>query len=63
MTDTPTPEAIVKAALERAADTLTCGCESECQWGEQCMQHEREEILALFSDKAEVAAIIKKAGG
>ena len=63
MTNTPTPEAIVKAALKRAADTLTCGCEGDCQWGEQCMQHEREEILALASDKAEVAQIIQNAGG
>jgi hypothetical protein len=63
MTDTPTPEAIVKAALERAADTLRCNCQGDCEWPEQCPQHDVEEILALASDQAEVAQIIQNAGG
>jgi hypothetical protein len=63
MTDTPTPEAIVKAALERAADTLMCNCKGDCEWPAQCPQHDVEAILALASDQAEVAQIIQNAGG
>ena len=48
---TPSPEAIVRAALERAAETASrwapCGCS--------------RDIRDLASDPAEVAAIIKKA--
>jgi hypothetical protein len=47
--DTPSPEAIVKAALERAA-------------GYCADRAARRLIEALASDPAEVAAIIKKAG-
>jgi flagellar biosynthesis/type III secretory pathway protein FliH len=63
MTNTPTPEAIVKAALERAAATLMCNCQGDCEWPEQCPQHDVEAILALASDQAEVAQIIQNAGG
>ena len=49
--DTPSPEAIVRAALERAADAASrwapCGCS--------------RDIRALASDPAEMAAIIEKA--
>ena len=50
--DTPSPEAIVRAALERAADVSSpwgsCGCS--------------QDIRRLADDLAEVAAIIKAAG-
>ena len=53
MADTPSPEAIVRAALERAAETASrwapCGCS--------------RDIRDLASDPAEVAAIIEVAGG
>jgi hypothetical protein len=53
--DTPSPEAIVKAALERAAGEANRmqGAGSEAI---------RNTIRSLASDPAEVAAIIKKAG-
>jgi hypothetical protein len=50
--DTPSPEAIVRAALERASGVSSpwgsCGCS--------------QDIYTLASDPAEVAAIIEKAG-
>jgi hypothetical protein len=52
--DTPSPEAIVRAALERAAGwaAFTHG------WG-----NAEDTIRRLASDPAEVAAIIKNAAG
>ena len=58
MTDTPTPEAIVKAALERAADTLRCNCQGDCDWPDLARY-----IRTLASDQAEVEQIIQNAGG
>jgi hypothetical protein len=49
---TPAPEAIVRAALERAAAEAKSYDRSDAAIA----------ILALASDPAEVAAIIKKAG-
>jgi hypothetical protein len=49
----PSPEAIVKAALERAALCLDV---------DEYQYVDAETILALADDPAEVAAIIKKAG-
>ena len=45
----PTPEAIVRSALERAAEHVE-------------LERDARSLLALASDPAEVAAIIKKAG-
>ena len=64
---TPSPEAIVRAALERA---VTC-CEAELQNTGMLMSHPPKSSAAwdaansirkLASNPAEVAAIIKKAG-
>ena len=64
---TPSPEAIVRAALERA---VTC-CENELQNTGMLMSHPPKSSAAwdaansirkLASNPAEVAAIIKKAG-
>jgi hypothetical protein len=49
----PSPEAIVRAALERAAKA------ADGYWGCDVVAN---DILALASNPAEVAAIIKKAG-
>jgi hypothetical protein len=54
-------EAIVRAALERAAEQWL---ECRVEWGHALAALEvmSDRILALASDPAEVAAIIKKAG-
>jgi hypothetical protein len=63
----PSPEAIVKAALESAAQTVQM-----CIWGDHWRHDdfgdvEPEEladfIRAIASNPAEVAAIIERAGG
>ena len=55
MNDTPSPEAIVKAALEKAA-----GVADQMQGaGSEAI---RNAIRSLASNPAELAAIIKKAG-
>jgi hypothetical protein len=51
--NTPSPEAIVRAALGRAADILE---------DEGWLGHSMQRIRRLASNPAEVAAIIKKAG-
>jgi hypothetical protein len=61
--ETPSPEAIVRAALERAAievEVLTGACVDPHVkvWAE----NQAQSIRLLASDPAEVAAIIKKAG-
>jgi hypothetical protein len=64
--DTPSPEAIVKAALERAADEaddtgtlcLAVGAEQKAL----ALSLFSQVIRTLASSPAEVAAIIKKAG-
>jgi hypothetical protein len=60
--DTPSPEAIVKAALERAANKIN---EEALYWSglREGVLFDREvnKILALASDPAEVAAIISAA--
>ena len=59
--DTPSPEAIVRAALERAAEEVG-------DWGRLISGSEdvacevSNDIITLASDPEEVAAIIKKAG-
>jgi hypothetical protein len=62
----PSPEAIVKAALERAAQTVQM-----CIWGDHWRHDDfgdvdpeelAEFIRHLASNPAEVAAILKKAG-
>ena len=62
----PSPEAIVRSALERAAQTVQM-----CIWGYHWRHDDfgdvdpeelAEFIRSLASDPAEVAAIIKKAG-
>ena len=59
--DTPSPEAIVRAALERAAEEVG-------DWGRLISGSEDvaceviNDIITLASDPEEVAAIIKKAG-
>jgi len=56
MNDTPSPEAIVQAALERAAEKVG-------EWfSDPDAPIFQSEILALASNPSEVAAIIKKAG-
>jgi hypothetical protein len=47
LANTPSPEAIVRAALERAADKV---------------ERQGHSLRCLASDPAEVAAILKKAG-
>jgi hypothetical protein len=51
----PSPEAIVKAALERAAADLNA-------WGDIYGKNAARSVLALASDPEAVAAIIKAAG-
>jgi hypothetical protein len=53
----PSPEAIVRSALERAADVAHYAHDAYQGWGDA-----EQAIRALASDPAEVAAIIKKAG-
>ena len=67
MTDIPTPEAIVKAALERAAEVdvkypSNESLEYQNGWDYAGLAIQ-EAILALTSDQAEVAQIIQNAGG
>jgi hypothetical protein len=69
----PSPEAIVRAALERASDgLLECSvwCDSQekadISWRNgvtDARKHHRERIRSLASNPAEVAAIIKNAAG
>jgi hypothetical protein len=54
----PSPEAIVRAALERAAEGCKYLDAETPYWPAQFQNF----ILALASDPAEVAAIIKAAG-
>jgi len=56
------PEAIVKAALERAA-TVADKTRSHFagHWAASLLEREFQKIRSLASDPAEVAAIIKKA--
>jgi hypothetical protein len=65
MAETPSPEAIVKAALERAAehhDRHAKGYARTCQQVDKAVHQEHaRRIRSLASDPAEVAAIIKKA--
>ena len=67
MTNAPTPEAIVKAALERAADVDVKYPSNESLEYQNGWDHAglaiQEAILALTSDQAEVAQIIQNAGG
>jgi len=59
----PSPEAIVRAACERAAIIADCSCTDHCEnWPRKCAGTSAHTILTLASDPAEVAAIIKKAG-
>jgi hypothetical protein len=53
----PSPEAIVRAALERAADRYANGFPAWDTFGSA-----ERAIRAIASDPAEVAAIIKAAG-
>ena len=57
---TPSPEAIVRAALERAAEKAANKLEPKRLYTEA--QSVSDAIRSLASDPAEVAAIIKKAG-
>jgi hypothetical protein len=60
--DTPSPEAIVKAALALAAEYVSQNSLSwrySIPWGGKDFA---KEIRALSSDPAEVAAILEKAG-
>jgi hypothetical protein len=68
---TPLPEAIVKAALERAAEIAQAKHDAAIKWAEVYVPTHKgptdssliaDDIRALASDPAEVAAIIKKAG-
>ena len=63
---TPSPEAIVKAALERAEDFIPSGAECrtlrEGMAGLAAQYEARAAIRSLASDPAQVAAIIKAAG-
>jgi hypothetical protein len=54
---TPSPEAIVKAALERASEKLEAWADVYSD-----LAPSSKLIRDLASDRAEVAAIIKKAG-
>ena len=66
--DTPSPEAIVRAALERAADLMLDGrAYAVEEHGERSlivadMDARHEAIRSLASDPEVVAAIIKAAG-
>ena len=67
MNDTPSPEAIVQAALERAAQTVQM-----CIWGDHWRHDDfgdvdpeelADFIRSLADNPEEMAAIIKAAGG
>ena len=62
----PSPEAIVRAALERAEDVIPSGAECrtlrEGMAGLAGQYKARAAIRSLADDPAEVAAIIKAAG-
>jgi hypothetical protein len=58
---TPAPEAIVRAALERAAHYLFMFAEPGVSL-DYSLEDEIEAIRSIADDPAEVAAIIKKAG-
>jgi hypothetical protein len=61
--DTPPPEAIVRTALERAAKVADKKIfHFTGHWAGALLEGEFKKILALASDPAEVAAIIKAAG-
>jgi hypothetical protein len=61
--DTPTPEAIVRAALERAARVADKKIfHFTGHWVGALLEGEFRKIRSLADDPAEVAAIIKKAG-
>jgi hypothetical protein len=57
----PSPEAIVRAALERAAHYLFMFAEPGVSL-DYSLEDEIEAIRSIADDPAEVAAIIKKAG-
>jgi hypothetical protein len=60
----PAPEAIVRAALERAAKVADKkSFHFTGHWAGSLLEGEFKKILDLASDPAEVAAIIKAAGG
>jgi hypothetical protein len=60
---TPSPEAIVRAALERAARVADKKIfHFTGHWAGALLEGEFKKILDLASDPAEVAAILKKAG-
>jgi hypothetical protein len=62
----PSPEAIVRAALDRAANEADAKRLRRLGWldvVEPALRHAAENIRSLASDPAEVEAIIKKAGG
>jgi hypothetical protein len=64
--DAPSPEAIVRAAWERAADRLLFSIPEDAHPESifAFVLRDRAEIIcALASNPAEVAAIIKKAAG
>jgi hypothetical protein len=64
MNDTPSPEAIVKAALERAAGIANCSCINHCEnYPQKCGLASANRIRNLASDPAEVVEIIMAAGG
>ena len=61
--DTPPPEEIVRAALERAARVADKKIfHFTGHWAGALLEGEFKKILDLASDPAEVAAILKKAG-
>jgi hypothetical protein len=59
----PSPEAIVKAALERAAKISDATDLGTNAYADKLSRLIAKEIRALASDPAEVAAIIKNAAG
>jgi hypothetical protein len=62
--DAPSPEAIVKAALEMAARVADKKISYFTgHWAGALLEGEFKKILDLADDPAEVAAIIKKAAG
>jgi len=64
ITDTPSPEAIVRAALERAAAHIAPHPDHDkADWTDLAWEHDRQawRILTLASNPAEVAAIISAA--
>jgi hypothetical protein len=59
----PSPDAVVKAALEWAAEAIGCGCSrGVCEYPAKCPESDVAELLTAASDPATLDQIIAQAG-